>query len=129
MRLLLQASSHFDDESEEKSRQANGEAARYIQGHPLEQPGSEAIPETQMPTRKRHKSANQVSREPLIEKLPIIPAKVNLQLVAKLNCVFLELMDLLKQKNYTAIFNKCSQWWDATADCGFPPLTVSTPSA
>jgi len=74
--------------------------------------------------RKRYKSANQIKREPLIERLPIVPIKINLEKIMKLNNIYMELMKLIKERDYINIFNKCSQWWDTTVDNNFPLLNV-----
>ena len=89
----------------------------------IEQPFGATLNQQKI-TNKRHKSAVQIRRRPLFDTEPGVQMTVNLEQILKLNDVYVDLMNLIKQREYTGIFNKCSQWWDTTADNIIPFLNV-----
>ena len=74
---------------------------------------------------KKQRQTEDPYKRSIIKSNTSIPSKINLEQVVKLCSIYLEIMELLKQKKYFELFNKCSHWWDNSLNDSFAFLNLN----
>lgn len=74
---------------------------------------------------KKQRQTEDPYKRSIIRSNTNIASKINLEQVVKLCSIYLEIMELLKQKKYFELFNKCSHWWDNSLNDSFAFLNLN----